>query len=169
MKNEHDFAALFSGHFDKVYNLCRRIGVSSSAAQDIAQDVFLRYYESSGDFRGDSKPSTWLYRVAVNCCIDHLRREARWQKKRSDMSHLEGSALNSSDDVIVDSAVGMQILKKLSPRNRSLLVLRSYLDLSYQEIAAVLGMKAESVGVQLTRARREAVTMAGEMGVFDEM
>src|SRR5690348_9660792 len=71
------FAALVRRHHPGVATLCRSMLGDDAAADDAAQDVFLKAHRSLKSFRGDAKLSTWLYRVATNRCLDLLRAAGR--------------------------------------------------------------------------------------------
>ena len=71
------FRDLFELHRDRVYSIALRFSGDSSAAMDIAQDVFLKLYGNIQSFRGDSAFQTWIYRLVVNSCFDHLRKTRR--------------------------------------------------------------------------------------------
>ena len=81
---------------DKVYGLVYRMLGSQAEAEDVAQEVFVTVFKSIDSFRGDSKFSTWLYRIAANHCknrIKYLRRRARTNRRRSWTMRRNGSSL----------------------------------------------------------------------------
>ena len=82
-RGDHDaFAALFNAHQDRVYSIALRFSGDPSVALDIAQDTFLKLLSKIGDFRGEAKFESWLYRLVVNSCLDHRRAGAsglRWR------------------------------------------------------------------------------------------
>jgi RNA polymerase sigma factor (sigma-70 family) len=168
-KKEHQFAQLFQQYYDKVFRLAMRICLDATQAQDLAQEIFMKAYQKLDTFREDSALSTWLYSIAVNHCSDHVRREQRsrsllsligWQEKRKE---------RSMDDEVLTKHTGERILKKMSLTNRTLLVLKVYLGLDYREIGELMKMTPASVGVQLTRARKEASAIAKREGYTYEM
>ena len=69
------FASLFSAHKTKIYSLCLRMTCNTAEAEDLTQDAFLQAFRKLGTFRGDSALSTWLYRVAVNTVLMHMRKK----------------------------------------------------------------------------------------------
>ncbi len=82
------FAQLFEAHKDRVYSIALRFFGDSATAMDIAQDVFVKLLSRIGDFRGESRFETWLYRMAANACLDHRRRLVRWAPFVSDVVDL---------------------------------------------------------------------------------
>src|SRR5271155_2902992 len=71
------FRALFETYQDKVYSIALRYSGDRAVALDIAQEVFLKLLSNIREFRGNAGFETWLYRVVVNCCLDHRRRSRR--------------------------------------------------------------------------------------------
>jgi len=163
---DHQFALLYQDYHHKVLALAGRICLDAAMAQDLTQDVFLKVYQKLGNFRGESNPSTWLYAIAVNHCLDHMRRE---QVKHRFMDLIGWQHQKGPDEEALARCEGERVLKKMSLRNRTLLVLKVYLDLDYREIGKLMNMTPASVGVQLTRARREAAIIAREEGTGNEV
>ena len=166
---EQEIARLFSEHYEKVHNLCSRMCLNRSTAQEITQEVFIKVFRSLEGFRGESGVSTWIYSIAVNQCLDHMRQEKRWYEKMPILKGLIRSAATPMEENVINRHLGGQILGRMSPTNRTLLILKSYLDCSYEQIAGIMNMTPASVGVQLTRARREALSIAKEEGIYDGM
>ncbi|MCD4783757.1 MAG: RNA polymerase sigma factor [Candidatus Eremiobacteraeota bacterium] len=164
-KNDNKFTAIFEKYHGKVFNLCVRMCRNTSTAHDLTQDTFLKVYQNMDRFRGDSKISTWIYSVATNRCIDHIRRQSSWYNRIRLFFTTPEAYSDNMENQVIDRNTGMQILLKMKPTNRSVLILKQYLGLSYREIADILGMTPGSVGVQLTRARKEAASIARKEGI----
>jgi RNA polymerase sigma-70 factor (ECF subfamily) len=151
------FRALFESYRNKVYSVALRFSGDETAAMDIAQETFLKLFSRIRDFRGDSAFETWVYRMVVNSCLDHRRRERRLipladgflRGLRAPADSL-GEMLRSERDREVRSAVD-----RLSPELRIAVVLRYTEGLSYEEIAAVLGCSPGTVGSRLNRALKK--------------
>ncbi|MDQ7824910.1 MAG: RNA polymerase sigma factor [Candidatus Eremiobacteraeota bacterium] len=166
---EKEMTALFNDHYRKVYNLCRRLVGNATTAQDMVQEVFMKAFRNLGSFRGECSLTSWLYSIATNHCLDCLRRERRWYEK---IPYLAGAGERQArplEEEVAHRELGRLILEKISPSHRALLVLKTYLGLNYQEIAAVMNITPGSVGVMLTRARREALKIAEKEGITDEV
>src|SRR5690242_9857943 len=71
------FRVLFEAHKDRVYSIALRYAGDAAAAMDIAQETFLKLLANIQDFQGNSSFESWLYRIVVNCCLDHQRRGRR--------------------------------------------------------------------------------------------
>ena len=121
-------------------------------ADDIAQDALVRAYVASGSFLGLSKFSTWLFRIAYNCYIDHCRKPGR------EHSSLESSeALGIQADDASDSAFRhqqlYQALERLPDKEKAAIVLFYFEDRSIKEISAILQMPAGTVKYHLSSGR----------------
>jgi len=150
------FRALFEAYKDKVYSIALRFAGDEALAMDIAQDVFLKLFSSIGDFRGDAAFSTWVYRLVVNCCLDHRRRSWRLIPIADDLLAVLRAPGDSLDRMLHtemrDRVRGA--VEKLPPELRMVIVLRYTEGLSYDEIAEVLGCATGTVASRLNRAHK---------------
>ena len=96
------FAALVDRYKDMVYTLSLRMIRSREEAEELSQDTFIKVYRSLGKFKGESKFSTWLYKVAYNTCLDHLRKNKREQYVIAidDYTEQQVEALHNAFDAI---------------------------------------------------------------------
>ena len=121
-------------------------------ADDIAQDALVRAYVASSNFLGLSKFSTWLFRIAYNCYIDHCR------KPRKDYADLESrEALNVASDDASDARFRYQqlyqALDKIPEKEKAAIVLFYFEDKSIKEISSILQMPVGTVKYQLNQGR----------------
>ncbi len=147
------FRALFESHRNKVYSIALRYTGNPSEAMDISQDVFVKLFARIADFRGDSNFDTWLYRMVVNCCLDHRRKFSRLVPLFDTLrgkDRLSNDAERSQTSVRVQAAIA-----KLPPDLRMTVVLRYTEGLAYDEIAEVFGCSAGTVASRLNRAHKE--------------
>lgn len=157
------FADLVRRHHAKVHALCASMLHDRAAADDAAQEVFLKAYDHLADFRGDARFSTWLYRVATNKCLDARRAESR---RRSES--LE--ALTEGEDeklrwlladprdrlhFIEEADLVKKVLDRLPEDHRLILTLREMQGLDYKEIAETMECTVDAVKARLQRARRD--------------
>jgi RNA polymerase sigma-70 factor (ECF subfamily) len=134
-----------------VYRLAARLAGVHEAA-DLTQEVFLRVFATLHQFRGEATFSTWLYRVALNECLRHLRR----RPPRPDVLAQEPACPAAGPERVVEQADLLeQALAGLEAPLRSIFLLREVEDLSYHEIADVLGIAPGTVASQLSRARTQ--------------
>lgn len=162
-----------------VYSLALRMVSNREDAADMTQEAFIKAYNSLPSFRGDSKFSSWLYRIASNVCLDFLR-----SKSRRPQSSL---TLGGDDDEdvqleIPDPAAGPeeQLIKKLSmqslseglkllPDNqRQILAMRELGGMSYAEIGAALSLEEGTVKSRIFRARKKLCAFLLESGNIPE-
>ncbi len=136
---------------DRVYALMVRI-VGRQDADDLTQQVFLQMFRKLDQFSGDSKFETWLYRVATNEALQHLRR----RKREPVQSHIVEATTDDPDHLIASEEVKLieVALSRLEPELRAVLVLKEHEKLSYREIAESVGIPEGTVGSRLNRAKR---------------
>lgn len=122
-------------------------------AEDIAQEVFLKVYRAAGRYKPKAKFSTWLYRVTLNLCIDHQRRNAK-RGVAFDPSSLENKGVEYADGVEREeiSQIVRNAVMQLPQRQRQALVLYRYQGLSYDEICDVMETSRPAVESLLVRA-----------------
>jgi RNA polymerase sigma-70 factor (ECF subfamily) len=156
------FAALVRLHQRAVYALARRMLRDDEEAVEAAQEVFLAVWQGLKGFRGDARLATWLYRITYNHCLKVAEQRRRDAETRAELArvtaqaarpavrisqiHAQAALRDLCDTVRVEIA-------NLPPKYRAVLALRHLQDLSYEEMAAVLGMPVGTVKTHLFRAR----------------
>jgi RNA polymerase sigma-70 factor (ECF subfamily) len=148
---------------DRVYNLCRHMLGNLHDAEDAAQDTFVKAYQNLHKFRPDASLYTWLYRIAVNTCIDYkrkpffeslFRRTEEGEELMLDRPSEEPSPERVYEAKQMDRAL-WQGLAKISPKLRAAIILKEVEGLSYEEIADVLDISLGTVKSRISRAREE--------------
>ena len=152
----------------KIYGICLRWLGNEQVASEVAQDVFVSAFRALGRFRGDSKLSTWLYRIAINHCKN--RRLYQYRRKKDRHESLD-KPLGDEDDTrrrelpsdapLPDASthqtdaqrVLQEALSQLDEEQRYIIVLRDMEDRSYEEISELLGLPKGTVKSRLHRAR----------------
>ena len=136
----------------RVYALMVRI-VGSQDADDLTQQVFLQMFRKLDQFSGGSKLETWLFRLATNEALQHLRRKKRQtaQPLVAEPSASDPSRLMESEKIQMLQAA----LSRIDPELRAILSLKEEQNLSYREIAESIGIPEGTVGSRLNRARKE--------------
>ena len=151
------FRALFEAHKDRVYSIALRYSGDAAAAMDIAQDTFLKVLSQIQKFRGDADVETWIYRIAVNACLDHQRRA---RKLMPFLGELIDAVSARGENVLhrlmrAETAGDVQrIVARLPAEQRMVVVLRYTEGLAYDEIARILGCSAGTVASRLNRAHK---------------
>ena len=152
------FEELVERHTRKVVTNCRHLTRAPADAEDLAQEVFVKAFFALKKFRGGSTFRTWLQRIKVNHCLDHLRR--REGKVHTDIEdlHTEPSEPPAAErwEVTHDKRQRIeQVLDLLSDTLRVPLIMRDMDGYSYQEIADALGVGLSAVKMRIKRAREE--------------
>ncbi len=158
------FKTIVDEYQNMVYNTCLAIVKSEEDAEDIAQEVFVQVYQSIKSFKGESKLSTWIYRIATTKSLDHERKKKR--KKRfgfvksifgedseiiinpPDFNH-PGVALDKKEN----AAKLFKAIDKLPENQRIAFLLNKVEGLSYQEVSQVLQVSVSSIESLLHRAK----------------
>lgn len=144
------FERLIEQYQNKVFRLCFSILGDEAAAEDAAQDSFLKAWRGLPGFRGDAALPTWLYSIARNTCLTWSQRgTARAQEPLT-----EGAAASRS--IAIDDSLDVHAAIAGLPRHyRQALLLFYFEDKSYEEVAAMLDLPLRTVKTYLHRARKE--------------
>lgn len=159
------FDVLVARYQKPIYRLCYRYVNNHEDANDLAQEVFLKAWRAIGRFRGDSAFSTWLYRIAVNACLNFraLRRPPTNELPETLVDPRPGApwAVEREDEAgRVREAVG-----RLPEKQRATLILKVFHDLTHEEVAQVLGSTVGTVKSNLFHA---LANLRREMGSAGE-
>jgi RNA polymerase sigma-70 factor, ECF subfamily len=161
------FSVLAHRHQHRVYGMCLRMLGSTQEAEEVSQDVFLSLYRALPRFRGESKLTTWMYRVTMNHCKNHeLYRRRRGHGRhepiegtRDDGPPRElphgGPGTDAGIHRLEASGLLQDALNQLDDDHRQIVLLRDVEDLSYEEISELLNIPRGTVKSRLHRARAE--------------
>ena len=153
-----DHGQVYGEYHERVASLMRRM-VGRQDAQDLTQQVFSRLIEKGNSFKGRSSLWTWLYSVASNEALNHLRRQ-----QLRDCTPFEEEPAARPDQHETDEAVE-SALGQLDPTLRVVFVLKEKEGLSYREIAESVGISEGTVGSRLNQARRQLRRYLVQVGV----
>jgi RNA polymerase sigma-70 factor (ECF subfamily) len=153
--NAEAFSTLMEAHEKKIYALSFKYMQNTHDASDAAQDAIIKVYLNIGKFRLDSAFSTWVYRIVVNTCVDHLRRK----KNVVSLNGYETKSpyANPDEDVIsAEFMAGLRLaVADLSPDFKNVLILKDLEHKKYEEIAHILQISEGTVKSRLSRAREK--------------
>jgi RNA polymerase sigma-70 factor, ECF subfamily len=150
----HAFEALYRRHASRVYTLACRLGGSPEDGEDLLQEIFLQAYRKIGSFKGDAAFGTWLYRLALNHCLDFVRsRQAKMNKLTETLdadTSLEPSARRDSPIARLDLE---RALMRLPDGCREAFVLHDVEGLDHKEVGERLGIAEGTSKSQVFKAR----------------
>ena len=164
--NADEYEKLVLEYQKNVYNLALRMTGDPEDAADMAQEAFIKAYNSLSGYRGDSKFSVWLYRIVSNVCLDFLRAKKRRQTVSLSVTDDDGEDAeldiadeSQSPERIFERAMTRDAVRRglaaLTPEYRQILILRELQGMSYEEIAEVLGLESGTVKSRIFRARKK--------------
>ncbi|ACU69346.1 RNA polymerase, sigma-24 subunit, ECF subfamily [Catenulispora acidiphila DSM 44928] len=180
LAGEPGFAALVEPHRKWLHLHCYRMAGSYDDAEDLVQETLLKAWRDRSGFEGRAAARTWLYRIATNVCIDHLRRTGR-RPQRYESTATSGAAeppermawLQPYPDQLLDEAVAedehpeaaavsretmelvfLATLQHLPPRQRAVLIFRDVLGRPAEETATLMDMSVAAANSALQRARQ---------------
>jgi RNA polymerase sigma-70 factor (ECF subfamily) len=158
MDKEKLFSDLMA-YKDTVFRICLGFSRDHGDAEDLAQEVYLRAYDKLESLRQPHLRKEWLYRIARNICLNQVKKRARWPI--SALEPGQDQAVELTPETHLDRQEQLKILKRvlarLPQKQREIFVLKEYGHLSYQQIAALLGIKEGTVMSRLNRARQAVI------------
>ena len=172
----NSFHQLYELHKDDVFRLALRFVNSAEDAEDIVQEVFVSVYFGLEKFDRKSKISTWIYRITVNKCLDHLkarRRKKRWGKVislfgRAEEEQVVGNSAVSADSDMLERELDdwvMQAIAGLPDNQQTAIVLARLEGRPQAEVAEIMGLSVKAVESLLQRAKK---TLAENISEYDE-
>ncbi len=145
------YQKLYQTHIGQVYGLCFRLTADHALAEDAAQEVFIQLWRKIGNYKGDSKFTTWLHSVTSNITISYLRKQKGWVHR---MFNIEDSeAMNESAEASAGSVDLEHYIKRLPERARIVFVLHAIEGYRHEDIASMTKMAVGSSKAQFHRAK----------------
>ena len=146
-----------------VYHIAYRMMQNEEEAKDISQEIFIKVYRSLQKFDEKSAFSTWIYRIAVNTCIDALRKKkgketVSWEEQTQHQKENITEAPETPEEIYLEKEKQMQIMnmmQNLSPEHKAVLLMRDMEDMTYGEIAECLSVSLGTVKSRIARAREQ--------------
>lgn len=181
---EEAFGALMRSHYEPVFRLVNSMLRDEHSARDVCQEIWLTVWKNLPSFRGDAKFSTWVHPIATRRAIDHLRGRKRWlnrfipflsEAEMEDSSERHFGAAEAADtndprkdlEHVERNERFERAIASLPPKHRAVLALREVQGLSYDEIAANLGIARGTVMSRLFHARRLLAQKLGDLPCED--
>lgn len=172
------FNEMVSRYWDRIFARSFQLLQNREDAEEVTQDTFIRAQKGLHNFRGDASFSTWLYQIATN--LAHNRYWYWWRRKRSASMSLEQNLGNEGENTLSDVLASEEAdpgeatltqefveqvsmgMEKLNPKHREILILRNVENLSYEEIADILGISVGTVKSRIARARESLRDIIGD-------
>lgn len=142
------FDVIVERHRRSVYQVCYRFVNNHEDASDLAQDAFVRAWKGLKNFKGQSALATWLYRIAINVCLNRVSTKRPVTEPIESTEHFEDVRIEGAQHAMIREERAVAVRKaiaSLPEKQRATLILRTYHDLSHQQIADVLGSSVGAV------------------------
>lgn len=150
----NSFSLIVDAYKNMVYTLCIQLMKDSMIAEEIAQDSFLKAYKNLHSFKGESKFSTWLYKISYNTCLSALRKKKIEYGELNESIHGHDSD-NAFDSLVRDDRNSMikDLLLKLKEEDRAVIQLFYLEEQSIKEIVDITGITESNIKVKLHRTK----------------
>ena len=142
------FDVIVERHRRAVYQVCYRFVNNHEDASDLAQDVFVRAWRGLKNFKGQSALSTWLYRIAVNACLNKASTRTPVTEPLDVSGHHEDARIEGAQHALIRDERAVAVRKAIAglpKKQRATLILRTYHEMSHQQIADALGSSVGAV------------------------
>jgi RNA polymerase sigma-70 factor (ECF subfamily) len=157
------FEELYRSHAGRLYNLVYRMAGAQHEAEDLLQEIFLQAHRKLGSFKGESSLGTWLYRLAVNHCLDFLRGRQARMARSSDSLDAEGASEPAAVAPAVPTAISRLDLERAIARLpdgcRAAFILHDVEGFEHNEVAKLLGVSEGTSKSQVHKARMKLRAM----------
>jgi len=172
--DESAFEELFGRYKQKIFNLVYRYIGSYPETEELTQDVFVKVYKSAQTFKGKSKFSTWVYRIAVNTCLNYKKKKRLVVESLDKLGTQLVKELVAPDSTTPEElfkrarkmAIIQQAIDSLPPNQKIAFILSKYEDFSYIEIAEIINTSISAVESLLFRAKQQ---LKKELTPYKEM
>lgn len=161
--NASEFREIVNENQDRVYNLCLGYMKNAEEAEDMAQEVFVHVYQNLKKFKGESKLSTWIYRITTNKCLEEIRKRGR-QKRSAQLEDISDSMIQNKAADFFHPGIALEdqeratvlftAIDDLPVQQKVAFVLAKVEQLSYEEISMVMEKSVSSIESLLFRAKK---------------
>lgn len=154
-KNEEDFSRIVKENKGTIYTVCHMFADCQDEADDLFQEVLINLWKGFGTFRGDSKVNSWIYRVALNTCISVDRKK---KQKKTERLAMDINLYEDRDEASQQVQQLHRLISRLEVIDRAIVLL--WLEnMSYEEMAGILGISTKNVSVKLVRIKEKLIKM----------
>src|SRR5882757_5736253 len=167
------FEELVFRHRDQIYARAFSMTRQEDDAVDLSQEAWIKGWQRLDQFKGESSFTTWMTRITINLCLDHLRKQKRHRADSIEEMEEEGGVERQMPVVSVNPAAGLEraelrrkidgALGQLSAEHRTVLVLHEFEDMDYKTIAKTVGCSMGTVMSRLFYARRKMAALLADV------
>jgi RNA polymerase sigma-70 factor (ECF subfamily) len=159
------FDLVVERHRRPVYQICYRFMGNHEDASDLSQEVFLRAFRGLSSFKGGSTLGTWLHRIAVNTCLNRIALKSPRVQTIDGVEQVDTHAESPSDRLLRDERAARvrAAVARLPRKQRAALILRTYQELSHQEVAEVLGTSVGAAKANVFHALQNLKKLLGDI------
>lgn len=155
--NDREFEKLVSENKSTIYSVCYMFSKNPEEVDDMFQEVLINIWKGLSNFRGESKLSTWLWRISLNTCITYDRSKKR-NSKISEELKMASKEINLNGEENEYGKILHRRISRLQPFDRAIVLL--WLEnISYEEIGQIVGISTKNVSVRLFRIRQQLKEM----------
>ena len=153
VEKETLFKDIFEKNSSKIYHLCLGYTADTDVANDLMQETFIKVWQNLESFRNQSQISTWVYRIAVNTCLSHLRIEKRRTNDSLSNEHLE----NLAEEISPKEDQVRQLYKSIShlEENERMVITMVLDEVPYPEIAEIFAISEGNLRVRIHRIKQK--------------
>jgi RNA polymerase sigma-70 factor (ECF subfamily) len=154
VSKKEQFATIYEQHNARVFRMCKGyFKGEEQTANDTVQEIFIKIWQHLESFRNDSQISTWIYRITVNCCLQHIRKSAI--KREIPMQELPDAVQVDYDPIVEEQLKKMYAcIGQLEATDR--LIISMILEaMDYDEIAKIIGISADTLRVRVHRIKKK--------------
>ena len=152
--DEKNFISLINEHQGLIHKVCIMYENDQDVRNDLFQEIVLQLWKSFPSFRGESKITTWMYRIALNTAISGLRKQFR-RVKTEDLRELHLNITDVSDVNLEDDFQKLQCAIRQLPEIERAMIMMALEEISYEEIAETIGITQNNVRVRMNRIREK--------------
>nr|WKN38790.1 RNA polymerase sigma factor [Tunicatimonas sp. TK19036] len=166
------FGLLYDRYADKVFAKCVSFAHDRQQAEDLAHDVFLKVYLKLGEFRFEAKFSTWLYSVTYHECVEYVRKRKKTSKDQEEYGAEQEYAESADSEVaMLELKIEQlkQLLEKISPEEKALLLMKYQDGLSIEELMEHTQLGESAVKMRLKRTREKVVALSRTLTIISIM
>jgi RNA polymerase sigma-70 factor (ECF subfamily) len=162
---ENALGTLFERHHAKLFHFCLRMTGNRAVSEDLVQDIFMRMLRHRKTFQPGTAFLPWMYRIARNACIDHLRRGDRTPETAFEPDAIQGDSPSAEQEVETGESTRLmrRALLRLPVERREVLVMSRYQFKTYEEIATALDCSVSAVKVRAHRAIKQLRRLYSEL------